>query len=232
MAQLAKTVQGLAIASVKTLQGLAIASAKTIMGVDNQGGILASFSDNFSGTLAAWTIETGTFDINAGQLRATTGGFVDNVIVYTTPINTLSGYIKATRGDDATFPKMVFRYTNSASPFYALEINSSVVQWFRYASLGGAGTQIGSNGTLASGIGTAIGLTFTGIGNATVLNVWLNPTGAAPTTSSLWGGAAPTVAYTNDPPSPVDSGGLVGLGGSQSAANTLKWDDFSGGDVP
>lgn len=38
MAQLVKTVSGLAIASVKTFQGLAIASAKTIMGVDNTGG--------------------------------------------------------------------------------------------------------------------------------------------------------------------------------------------------
>lgn len=38
MAQLVKTVQGLAIASVKTTQGLAIASAKTILGVDNTGG--------------------------------------------------------------------------------------------------------------------------------------------------------------------------------------------------
>lgn len=38
MAQLVKTVQGLAIASVKTFQGLAIASAKTIQGVDNTAG--------------------------------------------------------------------------------------------------------------------------------------------------------------------------------------------------
>lgn len=38
MAQLVKTIQGLAIASVKTTQGLAIASAKTIIGVDNTGG--------------------------------------------------------------------------------------------------------------------------------------------------------------------------------------------------
>jgi hypothetical protein len=38
MAQLVKTVQGLAIASVKTAQGLAIASVKTIMGLDNTSG--------------------------------------------------------------------------------------------------------------------------------------------------------------------------------------------------
>lgn len=38
MAQLVKTVQGLAIASVKTFQGLSIASAKTVMGVDNTAG--------------------------------------------------------------------------------------------------------------------------------------------------------------------------------------------------
>lgn len=38
MAQLVKTVQGVAIASVKTVQGLTIASVKTIMGVDNTSG--------------------------------------------------------------------------------------------------------------------------------------------------------------------------------------------------
>lgn len=53
MAQLVKTVQGLAIASVKTAQGLAIASAKTIMGVDNTAGGGASafvFSQTASGS--------------------------------------------------------------------------------------------------------------------------------------------------------------------------------------
>lgn len=38
MAQLVKTVSGLAIASCKTVNGLAIASAKTVMGVDNTSG--------------------------------------------------------------------------------------------------------------------------------------------------------------------------------------------------
>lgn len=38
MAQLVKTMAGLAIASVKTVNGLAIASAKTIAGLDNTGG--------------------------------------------------------------------------------------------------------------------------------------------------------------------------------------------------
>jgi len=38
MAQLVKTVAGLAIASVKTIQGLAIASVKTVAGLDNTSG--------------------------------------------------------------------------------------------------------------------------------------------------------------------------------------------------
>lgn len=38
MAQLVKTVMGLAVASVKTVDGLAIASVKTVMGVDNTSG--------------------------------------------------------------------------------------------------------------------------------------------------------------------------------------------------
>lgn len=43
MAQLVKTVNGLAIASVKTVNGLAIASVKTVNGLDNTAGVPPTF---------------------------------------------------------------------------------------------------------------------------------------------------------------------------------------------
>lgn len=48
MAQLVKTVAGLAIASVKTVDQLAIASIKTIDGLDNTAGGAQAFNDNFT----------------------------------------------------------------------------------------------------------------------------------------------------------------------------------------
>jgi hypothetical protein len=69
MAQLVKTFNGLAIASVKTVAGLAIASVKTIKGVDNTagGGVVYLVEENFedTGTPTGWTVIAGTpnFDV-------------------------------------------------------------------------------------------------------------------------------------------------------------------------
>lgn len=73
MAQLVKTVQGLAIASVKTVQGLAIASVKTVQGVDNTSGgtptvsVVGATQQNVS--ITSTTIATPTtIDVVAGDL--------------------------------------------------------------------------------------------------------------------------------------------------------------------
>jgi hypothetical protein len=64
MAQLVKTIQGLAIASCKTTAGLAIASAKTIMGVDNTGS--ASYTLLYNATTAS------LFEFNVGDVDNST----------------------------------------------------------------------------------------------------------------------------------------------------------------
>jgi hypothetical protein len=57
MAQLVKTVHGLAIASVKTVMGLAIASVKSVMGVDNTA---AASEDITSNLIGWWKLDEGT----------------------------------------------------------------------------------------------------------------------------------------------------------------------------
>lgn len=77
MAQLVKTVIGLARASVKTINGLAIASVKTVMGLDNTAAGYA-FTETFEGSQTDSQSETGydntswTSSTNANEPRYTT----------------------------------------------------------------------------------------------------------------------------------------------------------------
>lgn len=74
MAQLVKTVGGLAIASVKTMQGLAIASVKTVDGVDNTasgGGNTYAFVQTVStlnGDSGSTTVASPSITVTAGNL--------------------------------------------------------------------------------------------------------------------------------------------------------------------
>lgn len=74
MAQLVKTMAGLAIASVKTVNGLAIASVKTIAGLDNTSGggfetpTYKNYLENAAAGSASNISATGTLNIAAGDL--------------------------------------------------------------------------------------------------------------------------------------------------------------------
>lgn len=78
MAQLVKTFNALAIASVKTLNGLAIASAKTINGLDNTsgGGATSFLTSQTTSTLRHdFTGELGfRFDVGASPISVLTLG--------------------------------------------------------------------------------------------------------------------------------------------------------------
>lgn len=99
MAQLAKTVNGLAIASVKTFDGLAIASVKTILGVDNTGGYAASA-----------TILDGT---DSMERDADLTGVADGLEF------SVSGWFKPTAGDGTSR-----RIYESASGFMNIQIQA------------------------------------------------------------------------------------------------------------
>lgn len=232
MAQNIKTVQGITLASTKTIQGIAIANIKTIQGIDNTGGGGgANFSDNFSGTLSNWTQEAGTWDINTGQLRLTDGSFANGAIIFTADTcDTTQGYMRATRGDDGSFPRFIFRYSNDGGAHYAIEIANAECGWYYYPTVGGSPTQIGTDFSTTTGIGTVVAITWTGTGTGTIIRVWIDPTSNTPTSVSDWDGAADHT-WTDDPGAPVNSGLYVGIGGSQGTANTLRWDNFFGGDA-
>lgn len=98
MAQLVKTISGLAVASCKTVSGLAIASCKTIMGVDNTSGGGGSFAEvqqvDYFSTAAGTShlITWGTTPVNNNLLILTVVG--DNII------STPAGWSVAITGSD------------------------------------------------------------------------------------------------------------------------------------
>lgn len=77
MAQLIKSIEGLAIASCKSVEGLAIASVKSIMGLDNtaSGGLtfIQDFESSFDGTVSA-TAATGSFSVQTGDILVALSG--------------------------------------------------------------------------------------------------------------------------------------------------------------
>jgi hypothetical protein len=199
---------------------------------------MATFSDAFGGTLANWTSEAGSQSIVGGQLSMDTGGFGENWLIYTgTACDGLSQYLKATVvvGMDGgnNFPQFIFRFTNDASPFYSVDVHNDAgddndITWAVYPSVGGSSTEI-QNAEATITNGDTVGVTVDGTGTDTVVNVWINPTGDAPTSASLWGGAGPLVSFTNNPATAADTGTLLGLGAFHNDAVTF--DNFFGGDI-
>lgn len=241
MAQLVKTMAGLAIASVKTVNGLAIASVKTVAGLDNtSGGGGVNLSDNFNRANADslgpnWTEQAGDTDIVSNTAESQTGGFGQVLNIYSaTATNTVNQYMKLTiSAGTASYTNVVFRYTNSASPYYVLTFNDpdDEVEWIRIASVGGAETSVQLTTLAQSTAATTYGITITGTGSSTEFRVWVNPTGDIPDSATSWGGdTTPEVTFTNDPASPVDTGGFLGFGGFTST--NMTFENWFGGDIP
>lgn len=209
------------------------------------GGGKSSFSDNFNRAnetpLAGnWTVVSGTVNLTSNTVQApNTSDFSEKEAVYNaTACTTVEQYIKVTltaANPTGCRPGAIFRYTNSSSAYYEiwclLDTPFSTVYWVQIASVGGAQTTVGTYlfSTLAPG--DAVGIVCTGTGNSTAINVWDRPTANAPTTNALWDGGAPSYSITDDPGSPVNSGGFLGIGGI-GAAGILGWDNFFGGDIP
>lgn len=199
------------------------------------GGGLAAFSDDFnradSDSLGAnWTEADGDIDIFSNTARLGDGSFGENFAIYTaTSCTTVNQYIKLTIVTENNYPQIPIRYTNSSSPFYYIEFSNSSVDWFHTTQIGGTDTQINSSpGTVSLYPGVVIGIAISGTGSSTEVKIWIDPgSGTDPTT---WGAA--DVTFTDNPPSPVDTGGYVGIGGVQSAANSVRYENFYGGDTP
>lgn len=237
MAQLVKTVQGLAIASVKTAQGLAIASVKTILGVDNtSGGSPNAFSDDFNranGALGAnWTTSAGAADINSNAYRSNTGSFGNVISVYNTSAGSLTQYVRVTLGVTNIYPWIILRYTDASSPFYAFQVTGTngLVEWYKFPNAAGSGTLIAS-ATMAGGdmTGQTYGISLSGTGAGTVVNAWRQITGIPSAVGNWNGDTSPDQTFGTPGANNVDTGQLVAIGGQTSLANTMTLEDFFGG---
>ena len=202
---------------------------------------MSAFGDDFnradSTNLGAnWTEASGDFEIQTNALAFVTTGNARGFAIYNTATAGLSQYVKIAATFDAAngFALIAVRYVDASSPFYAIEFDDQVgnlVRWYGYDNATTEGAQVDS-GTVAFASGDTFGVTVTGTGTGTELRVWLNPTGDAPSSVSVWGGAGPGLTLTADPPTAADTGLLVGVGGHCAAADDLVMDNFFGGDVP
>lgn len=200
------------------------------------GGGPTAVSDDFNrASLGAnWTVEDGGAIIAAStELNFVDGGFAENVVVYSASQTSAgAGYVSFTKRDGDTYPVIVFRFTNSTTAFYALEFDNGSVNWFYRSQIGGSSTQINSSsGTGTFGDNQRIGMTFTGTGSSTVIRIWnLGSLADTPSAPDNWDGdTTPDVTFTDNPASPVDSGGYVGLGAYQASSNQAFMDAFFAG---
>lgn len=81
---------------------------------------MASYSDDFSGTLGSWTSDSGTWAITSGTLRQTTAGGSYRKLRYSSAMDTNDYYSQATAvSDSGTIGSGVFvRGANSATVTY------------------------------------------------------------------------------------------------------------------
>lgn len=249
MAQLVKTMAGLAIASVKTVNGLAIASAKTVAGLDNtSGGGLNTFTDDFTranGALGAnWDVDTGSITIVSNAASVQTGGYAKALAVYIGgSLNTIKqawyGQLEFVDGS-GKYPHAVLRYTNDVSPYYSVEfaVNENNVTWYQYPSAAsGSSTAISAATAVTGGIDPSdfFGITVEGTGSGTVVRVWLNPGAPFNTvtdTVSSWNGSGPLITWNDDPGGvAVDSGPTCGMQCFVQNAGDLAFGTFQMSDA-
>lgn len=200
------------------------------------GGSLAAFSDDFnradSDSLGAnWTEADGDIDIFSNTARLSEGGFGENYAIYSaTSCTTVEQFVRFTMTAEGGYPSIPLRYTNSSSAFYVIEFSNTTVDWYHKSAIGGTSTQINaSSGSISISSGSVLAMSISGTGTSTEVKVWINPTSGTVNLPSTWGAA--TVTFTDNPASPVDTGGYVGLGGAQGSADTVRYDNFYGGDI-
>jgi hypothetical protein len=203
----------------------------------------ASFTDDFNrASLGAnWTVDAGTCVITGStDFEGQSGSYANNFARYTaTQITTTSGYIYAGttgRGNASrdTFYLIPFRYTDATSAMYVVVIDpvGGAVEWWHYtAATGGTETLIATTATTVS-YGDTWGITWTGTGTSTEVRVWRNPAGTtASAVGTFAGSSSPTVTFTTNPASPVNSGNYVGLGTYFNSDGNGRFDSFGAGEL-
>jgi hypothetical protein len=216
---------------------------QAVVGGSGAGGSSGkSFTDDFNrgdnDTVGAnWTEAYQDWDISSNTVIFFTEDSVGVLVYSGQATDTINQYVKVKFADFQIsgwdYPGVVVRYVNSTSPFYGIihSASENTITWQSFPVVEGNGTVIGSS-SLTFATGDSLGVTIEGTGDDTIVRIWKNPTGAAPTTISSWGGSGPDVTLSDNPGTAADTGKYVGIRGYKDAATTLSFDDFSGGDLP
>lgn len=182
-----------------------------------------TISDDFSGTLANWTIETGSWNIASGELS---NGSSNGVLSHNTDIKSINQYVLV-KYVIRDYSGAYLRFDGNLSNYaYAVRgISSGAVEW-RYC-LGSSCTTIESTGVLDVGEGDYIGAFASGTGTNTTVDAWNfgNTPPANPDDPSTWG--APDFTFTADPANPADTGTYIGLYSGNAGLGIF--DNFYGG---
>lgn len=206
------------------------------------GGGPTSFSDTFGSGSALdgdWTVVSGAFSVAGGSVSFDTGSYNRMAAVHSgTDCNSLTQYAGAqftsNAGGSGKYPEFLLRYTDASSGHYSIQIgvNEDTCQLYYYPNGTGSGTQIGTDKAL-TGVddNDKIFVTIEGTGTGTIWRVWLNPTANSPVSASEFdsGDSTPDASWTDDPPTPVNTGEIVGIGGYHISAGEIKMGDFWGG---
>lgn len=203
---------------------------------------MLSYSDDFNrGTTTDnlgtnWTTQTGFVRIYSNRAAMSETTNTDNLTTYNTPINTTNAYQLLVFSNYTGYGRVgpCFRFTNSSSPFYTVEFDriNNIIYWAHWTSVGGTRTEIASASFTIGTTGEIYGITISGTGNNTIVNIWKNPTALTPTSVLEWdsGDTVPDVSFTTNPSSPINTGYYGGLFSNFSGDCLI--DNWYYGDAP
>ncbi len=183
---------------------------------------MASFSDDFgridNPSLGAnWTDDVaGDPQIVSFAWYPNTGSAKNMSVYSATTCSTANQYarIKFDIIGTGNYTGAIFRYTNSSSPHYWVyfALTEQTVTWAYMTDVASGNTDISAGTSITIAANDVFGITVNGTGTSTVVRIWRNPTALAPDDGgATWDSNAPTVTFTNDPPSPVNTGSAIGL---------------------
>jgi hypothetical protein len=184
-----------------------------------------------------WTEEQGDVDVQDLVAANGAGSFAKGLVVAPTlsSAEQFGSFNLDQSGSAAFYAGLTLRYTNSSSPYYEVIFwtNEDIVQWGYFtAAADTTADSIGSNQALTIADDDFFGITITGTGTSTVVRVWRNPTGAVTAADNWNGDNTPDVAWTDDPPSPVDSGNIAGFALYGNSFGNALVDNITLGDLP
>jgi hypothetical protein len=203
-------------------------------GYGNNGTIYSGvFSDDFSTDPSSrWALQNGAFTWSGGQYHTNSAGF--NYELYNTSVGRTTQYVKATLVDG--YGDVVLRATgNDADGYYAINfdtVNDEV--FFNYIDDSGwVELMIPLQSLSLPAAPFTVGVTVTGAGTGTTINIWVSPTSNSPISASAWDAGSDaqdlTMSLSGYAGSNfADTGNYIGLGTDGTA---YSFDNFYGGSI-